>query len=271
MILAELLVFSHALTVFLAMFGHILSIFVIPRMELAKGIRGAPNKVSTIYSLWGLGSIWKSRSVTWRSHWIFVLGLQSLMIAVYLSPIFFTDWVENEKLIIPLVFTLIQIIVTGRAHYLFGEKHPGVTSRSYAALVGSMGLATILCGVNPQQSPEGWLALGYLVKWAILLTLYISIASFVTFENSAVVPEVISRMSQIVWSVGLVMIFWAPHSEPHFMAFLEQAVKSLAVLFLYDLGRTMFAKIKTQFFENVVMSLVIPLIFLASIIIAMGF
>ncbi len=268
--LASLLIANVLIVVTLLLAGQILAAFFVPRLELAKGINGTPEKFRTIYSMWGLASLWKNREINWRSVWILVLGLQSLLGCIFLGPIFTKEWGHDEKLIVPLVFLFIQILVTGRTHFYDGEKHPNVKLRTCAALVGAMGLATVLYGIKPHQDVGGWLIAGYIIKWLILMFLYLSLVSFLTFEKSAEVPEIVSRLSQVVWSIGLVMIFWPPESLHAASACGEQIIKAQAILFLQDVGRAMFAKTKVQFFENFVMSLVIPLIFLASIIIAMG-
>jgi hypothetical protein len=218
-----------------------------------------------------LGTFWKSREIAWNSTWILVLGLQTLISAVYLGPIFTKEWQYNEKLIVPLIFLAIQILVAVKTHLLEGEKHPLLKRRTIAALIGSTGLGIILYGMNPQQAIEGWAVAGYITKWCVLVFLYITMVSFLTFEKGSGAPLVVSRLSQAIWALGLVMIFWPPQIAEPLLACLEQGCKAQAALFLLDVTSTMFAKVKNEFFQTIVMALVVPLIFLASLLIVVGF
>lgn len=192
------------------------------------------------------------------------------MSVIFLGPIFTTDWVNNEKLLIPLVFLIIQIIVALKTHAKSGEKHPNVRRRTYAAIVGAIGLCVTLFGTQPHQYVEGWLVAGYIVKWLLLLFLYITLSPLMTFSKSSNVPTIVSRISEAVWALGMAMIFWPPQTGDMLLSCVEQWAKAQGILFLYDISKTMFSKIKVEFFETIIMGLVLPLIFIASVIIALG-
>lgn len=265
------LVMNNIMTLFLVLLtmiiGAIFKTVLLPRLELAKGVRGSDSSLKSLFYQWGLQTFWNEIRVGWMTIWTVIVALYFVYFSVLFSPGISPALYQDKQLIIPIALALVRLVTLFKIRLIDGDKSFKLRTGVYGAFVLCF-IVTVSIQTEFMSSDSLLFGAIYFVSRILGAALcFLSIPVFVDRKED--VPRLISRLSELAILFFIVYEFLSPKKmgEEYYVEFF---VKSMVLVFVYDTARRLSQRLRNKSIEDFYVRIGIPVVLAWSLLVLMG-
>lgn len=216
--------------------SHFLSLILLPRLSLAKGVWGNKQPLGYLTSVGALKALWSDQEFVFSPWRVFYIVFQVLIISVLMSR----SLSELRLYIVPLLFVLKGLVMTSALSRKYGVRAPILKDTVFVSLLQIVVSVCALTAMSESNDLGG----DWAPSFILLLGLFAITLPFVALPEHSE-HRGLRGLEDIVWSVFAISAVFPFHAEDAVGVF-AVGLKATALLLVVQMCRVVISKIKEQ-------------------------